>query len=130
MRSIVLHGRTVVIGWENSLWHDLGSVGLVAAIEVQVEAFGLDRLDEVHVGTDEGGHDCGCLLGFWFVREIGWVLERLCLRIKSLLAAEMAGLISLVMWWEYCCDGEFAWVDESPRPWSMLRVDRPWALLH
>jgi hypothetical protein len=48
--------------WEDSLRYDFGAVRLVSAIEVQVESCRFGGLDEVGVGADEVGHDCG---GFW-----------------------------------------------------------------
>jgi hypothetical protein len=55
---------------KDSLRHDFGSVGLVAAVEVQVEPFFFGGLDEVHVGADEVGHDCGVVWGVGFVEKV------------------------------------------------------------
>ena len=49
---------------QDSLGQDFGAICLVAAIEIQIESFGLDGLDEVHVGTDKAGHGCG---GLWWL---------------------------------------------------------------
>ena len=48
---------------EDSLGQNFGSVGLVTAIEVQVEPLLDEGLDEIHVGADEAGHGCGGICG-------------------------------------------------------------------
>ena len=43
------------------LRQDFGPIGLIAAVQVEVEALLDGGLDEIHVGTDKVRHRCECI---------------------------------------------------------------------